>query len=164
MSVQEPSESVVLPRRSRRYRVGKEIGGAVYLHSLYEGLLGQAVQAAKEHLPSGFEYAVVKYHINRNSVSFLQSDDFDSAPEPIVGDSWIVYEDGRRQFYRQPENPFIYHHKWLFVADDYTGFDVEVSKARSASWLPLMQPGEHLLIGRQDYWLGVFLSRLSGTS
>ena len=34
-----------------------------------------------------------------------------------------------------PSDPYIYHHKWLFVADDYDGFDVEESKARSGAWL-----------------------------
>jgi len=32
-------------------------------------------------------------------------------------------------------DPLIYHDKWLFVADDYAGFDVAASKRRSAAWL-----------------------------
>ena len=35
-----------LPKRSKRYGVGKEIGGAVYVHRDYEGRLGDAVTEA----------------------------------------------------------------------------------------------------------------------
>ena len=157
---EDPVKRVNLPKRSRRYGIGKEIGGAVYLHRLYEHLLGTRVQEAKKHLPGGFEYTVVKYHAGRNSVSFLQSLDFDTASEPTVGSGWVVYEDGRTQLYRQPSNPFIYHHKWLFVADDYLGFDVAASRVRSEDWLPMMLPGEHMLIGRREYWVTTFLPRL----
>ena len=29
----------------------------------------------------------------------------------------------------------IYHHKWLFVKDDYTGFDIDESYEWSKEWL-----------------------------
>jgi hypothetical protein len=50
-----------------------------------------------------------------------------------------------------PNDPYIYHHKWLFVADDYDGFDVEESKARSDAWLALPEVDKSR-IGRACYW------------
>lgn len=146
--------------RSQRYGVGKVIGGAVYLHRQYEELLGHPLEGAKQHLPLGFDYVVVKYHIGRGTVSFLCSPDFDSAPEPIVGDSCLVYLDGKVRQYRQLADPYIYHHKWLFVTNDYSGFDVAVSKRRSLKWLGLTPPVDFTRIGRKSYWETFVLPRL----
>lgn len=150
-----------LPKRSRRYGVGKEIGGAIYLHRSYEQLLGEEVLAAKSRLPQDFHYTIVKYQSGRGAVSFIHSPDFDEAPEPVVGASWIVYPDGTTKHYLQATDPFIYHHKWLFVADDYTGFDVAESKRRSILWQSLAPPVDTKRIGRKSYWEGQVLPRLS---
>jgi hypothetical protein len=150
-----------LPKRSHRYGVGKEIGGAIYLHRSYEQLLGEEVLAAKSKLPQDFHYTIVKYQSGRGAVSFIHSPDFDEAPEPVVGASWIVYPDGTAKHYSQAADPFIYHHKWLFVADDYTGFDITESKHRSILWQLLVPPVDTKRIGRKSYWEALVLPRLS---
>jgi len=152
-------EQPALPRRSTRYGVGKEIGGAVYLHLEYEQLLGTPLRVAKEQLPRGFRYTIVKYNGKTGAISFIQSPDFDTAPEPMVGDVWTISRQGRAHFRKQPSDPYIYHHKWLFVADSYRGFDVEESKARSWAWLSL-GPVDRTRIGKQSYWVSVILPRL----
>ena len=81
-------------RRSTRYGVGKEIGGAVYVHFQYQGLLGPAVEAAAARLPPGFDYTVVKVQRRTGVVSFIHSPDFDTAPEPVVGELWTIAPDG----------------------------------------------------------------------
>ena len=154
------AEPVKLPRRSRRYGVGKEIGGAVYLHRDYEHVIGSLVEEAKKALPTGFEYTVVKYALDTSTVSFIHSPDFDSAPEPAVGDLWTVHQDGRATFRRQPADPYIYHHKWLFVRDDYPRFDVSESHQRSTLWMNL--PGIDILrIGKRAYWNREVVPRLA---
>lgn len=140
-----------LPKRSARFKVGKEIGGAVYVHKQYESLLPEAVQKAKSFLPPEFSYTVVKFQISDQTVSFIQSTDFDSADEPIVGDLYTVKADGSASFRRQLTDPWIYHHKWLFVADDYNGFDVEESKQRSLQWLALSNI-DFQRIGKRSHW------------
>src|SRR4051794_6406996 len=120
---------LILPRRSRRFGVGKEIGGAVYLHRAYEYLIGPEVDLAKTYLPSDFDYSVVKYSLATRLLAFVGSPDFDTHPEPTVGDSWSVTVDGEARLRKQAVDPYIYHHKWLFVADDYAAFDVAESKA-----------------------------------
>ena len=149
-----------LPRRSRQYGVGKEIGGAVYLHRDYADLLGEHVVAARRLLPEGFSYTVIKYNRQRRDVSFIQSPDFDTNPEPTVGRSCLIKPDGKIRFCEPPADPFIYHHKWLMVDDDYPGFDVEESKRRSAAWSAL--PGvDRLRIGRRHYWEQTAITNLS---
>jgi len=150
---------VRLPARSRKYGVGKDIGGAIYLHRLYEQVLGPAIERAKSHLPPGFPYTIVKYNGATGAVSFIHSPDFDTAPEPTLGDLYTVRADGTTSFRKQPADPYIYHHKWLMVRDDYPGFDVQESQRRSRLWSAL----HHLdrsRIGRKSYWTSTVLPRL----
>ena len=147
-------------KRSSKYGVGKEIGGAVYVHRTYEHLLGPEIDVARNRLPADFRYTVVKYALRRGSVTFIASPDFDTAHEPIVGDLWIVHPEGTTSFRRQLPDPWIYHHKWLMVLDDYQGFDVEASKKRSAQ-LDLLPDVDRKLIGRSSYWLREVAPRLA---
>jgi hypothetical protein len=51
-------------------------------------------------------------------------------------------------------DPLIWHHKWEFVSDDYTGFDVEQSKERSLQWKSKIGTNKDISnrIGRLSYW------------
>ena len=150
---------MTLPKRSKRYGVGKEIGGAIYVHQLYERVLGEAVPAARRRLPAGWRYTIVKLHLARRIVTFVQSPDWDDSPEPTVGDCWTVRADGTVTFRRQADDPFIYHHKWLFVAEGYDGFDVSASVEHSRRWMALANV-DRSRIGRKSYWLREVVPRL----
>jgi len=78
-------------------------------------------------------YPIIKFNIKENRLSYIKSPDWDSASEPIVGDSYLIDSSGVIKF-RKSNNKQIYHHKWMFVSDDYTGFDVEESKRWSKTW------------------------------
>lgn len=149
-----------LPSRCKRYSVGKEIGGAVYVHRDYEALLPDAVKIASKHIPTEFNYTVVKFVEKESCVSFILCNEFDSADEPVVGDILRIDAAGSMQFFRQPADPFIYHHKWLFVMDDYQGFDVERSKDRSRCWTSLPDV-DRSRIGKQSYWEANVVPRIS---
>ena len=149
-----------LPRRSKKYRVGKEIGGAVYVHRRYEHVFGPAVEEARRHLPPDFPYTVVKMNLATKAFSFVEVADFDIAPEPTIGTVIAVSTDGSCRRMQPPKDPFIYHHKWLFVADDYDGFDVEESKARSRAWMALADI-DRTRIGRKSYWQRNVVHRIS---
>ncbi len=148
-----------LPSRCKKYSVGKEIGGAVYVHRNYEALLPDPVKIASKHLPTEFDYTVVKFVEKESCVSFISCPEFDSADEPVVGDIVRVDGKGSKRFFRQHADPFIYHHKWLFVMDDYTGFDVSTSKIRSELWLAIENIDKRR-IGRLSYWREQVLPRL----
>ena len=150
----------MLPKKPKKYGVGKEIGGAVYVHSSCQAVLGEVVEKAKHYLPAGFTYAVVKLNLKTEAVSFIESTDFDFADEPTVGASIIVHPDGEMRRRKQAKDPEIYHHKWMFVKDDYSGFDVELSKSRSKLWIDL--PGlDKRKIGKKSYWKANVLTLLN---
>ena len=48
----------------------------------------------------------------------------------------------------------IYHHKWMFVSDDYNAFNIEESKAWSEKWTNVL-PNDRAIksrIGYKKYW------------
>ena len=102
-------------------------------------------------IPSDFEYTVIKHNEMNGNVSFIHCPDFDEAEEPSTGDYAVVKADGTVSLHKSLEDPYIYHHKWLFVADDYEGFDVAASQARSLAWLAL-DDVDKSRIGRASYW------------
>ena len=149
-----------LLKRSVTFGVGKEIGGAVYVHRLYENVLPEQVRAAKALLPSDFLYTVVKFDLRYERTSFIHCPDFDSSDEPTVGASVTVEKDGSVQRRNPSRDPFIYHHKWLFVRDDYSGFDVQASQDRSRVWTQLAGV-DVKRIGRRSYWIEHVVPRIS---
>lgn len=140
-----------LPKRSGRFGVGKDIGGAVYVHRSYMEILPRIVSDCAEIVGNTSDFSVVKYAEKGRTVSFIECPDFDSAPEPLVGDLVTVTFDRKVSNRKRLRDPYIYHHKWLFVRDDYPGFDVEESKRRSLSWLDI-DGIDKKLIGRLSYW------------
>lgn len=157
------NRSAELPVRSRRFGVGKEIGYAVYVHRDYEDRLGATVEWAKRHLPEHYDYTVVKLNQRNDSVSFIHCPGFDSEHEPAIDAIIVVSTDGMAQRRTTPTDPYIYHHKWLFVDDDYQGFDVKESKMRSTRWISLGDV-DRSRIGRKSYWQHNVLPRLDAST
>jgi hypothetical protein len=135
-----------LRRGGYGYKIGKAIGGCVYVHRQYEDQFPQEdLERAKQNLPPDYDYTVVKYNLSNGQISFLRSFDWDSSPEPIIDD----YYDSQGKF--RIGGKQIYHHKWQFVADDYQGFDVEESKRRSLEWSSL-DGVDKSRIGSAKFW------------
>ena len=103
----------------------------------------------------------MKFDGRSGAVSFVQASDFDASDEPTVGAAITVRANGTTRRREQLADPFIYHHKWLFVADDYGGFDVDASKQRSKRWTEL-DGVDRSRIGVRSYWEREVLSRLDG--
>ncbi|QDS88686.1 hypothetical protein EC9_28780 [Rosistilla ulvae] len=150
-SQNQSKPKVSLPKRCPRYGVGKRIGGAVYVHRQYEHVLGKVVVEAKGKLPAEFEYTVVKHNEMNGNVSFIHCPDFDTAHEPSTGGYAVVHLDGGIKLHPAFADPYIYHHKWLFVADDYQGFDIAESQQRSLEWM-MLDHVDKSRIGRLSYW------------
>lgn len=148
-------------------RVGKVVGSNVYVHTsaaakaLPLSLL-QLVLHQMWYLPPMAEYNIIKIDRRSNRVSFLYSPDWDTASEPQVTVAYtMVPEDDGYRCRVSTYRGVIYHHKWMFVADDYPGFDVAASKAWSEYWenhphvVALKNdPDEKFKskIGMWDYW------------
>jgi len=99
----------------------------------------------------GFDYNLIAYAPKTGAFTFTQSPDFDSAPEPTVGAQVLVKPDGTTRAMKPQNDPWIYHHKWLWVQDDYNGFDVEESVQRSQQWMTLPNI-DYSRIGKKSFW------------
>lgn len=120
-------------QRSRKYGVGKEICGKWYVHKDYGFNLIYYCRDAEELLPPGFKYNCLMVDRNRPYViRFDEAPDFDTAREPHPGD-FIEVNVSTKEI-RRGHSDFIWHHKWMWVDDDYTGFDVGESYEWSKKW------------------------------
>ena len=95
-------------------------------------------------------------------MSFIHCPGFDAEPEPVIAAIVVVRADGTVERRSLPADPYIYHHKWLFVAEDYAGFDVSASRVRSQQWLGLSGV-DRSRIGKRSYWEEQVVVRLDGT-
>jgi hypothetical protein len=139
----EPSVQTLAGTVIRRAEggVGKRMGGSIYMHRLY--VRTEVLELA----PPGFDFAVVRE--DHKSITFVQSPDFDTADEPTVGDSVLVCGLDDKRWRKGCGQ--IYHHKWLFVRDDYPWFDVAAAVERSRRWLAL-DGVDMRRIGWRSYW------------
>ena len=148
----------------QRYKgdVGKFIGGDLYVHKSAMDVLPQTeMKKAESKLPADFNYEVVKYNSKTKAFSFIASPDWDTNPEPVVGDAYKVSAEGNVSVTKQKADPQIYHHKWNFVRDDYAGFDVAESIQRSIDWFGSVKPKVNMFkIGTQSYWQNEALPNL----
>lgn len=137
---------------------GKKIGSTLYIHKsavhVVSDSMKKIIEKGLKWIPSDFAYEIIKVNVSGQEVSFIASNDWNTSSEPIVGNSYKVnllkgvlsFSKGRER------NPQIYHHKWMFVLDDYDGFDVETSKKRSEEWENSGLVFERKKIGNFDYW------------
>lgn len=116
---------------------------------------------------------IIKVNTEESSVVFAESPDWNTASEPAQG-RWerIANLDTPRPEYsscKMQDNPMIYHHKWMFVKDDYQGFDVKESMTWSETWKNsdvvnrlVKDPSTKFYrrIGRQQYWKDMVLDNL----
>ncbi len=117
--------------------VGKKVGPQIYVHKDYAGEVvpSDVLEKAKGILAKtnpDFEYNSIMYDTSNGTVRFDEAPDFDTAREPHVGDMVKVDKDGKVS---TGHSDSIWHHKWLWVKEDYPGFDVNKSREWSRTWL-----------------------------
>ena len=127
-------------QRSKRYGIGKEIGGKIYVHKKYTHrvLSIDTLYDAIQCVPIDFliKSNCVMYDPKRHIVRFDEAPDFDTAREPHVGDFIEVNIYSGKT--RHGHSNYIWHHKWMWVDDDYDGFDVEESYQWSKKWTSII--------------------------
>jgi hypothetical protein len=134
-------------QRSLKYGVGKNIGGYIYLHRDYEDVIPiQELIQAKEQIQS-FEYNCLKY--GKGGITFFKCLEFDTEGCPVVGEYIKVCQEQMYCGYSKS----IWHHKWLWVKDNYQGFDVDESFEYSRQWI--MKEMDVRRIGNKEYWEAV---------
>jgi poly(A) polymerase len=123
----------------RRYKnnVGKQVGPQIYVHKKYahevipHDKLRVAAEVLKKVKPN-FKFNSLMWNSETGEIRFDESADFDTAREPHVGQYVSISPDGK---VREGRSNAIWHHKWLWVKDDYTGFNVDNARNWSILWL-----------------------------
>ncbi|MCY9866107.1 hypothetical protein OTK49_26580 [Vibrio coralliirubri] len=160
-NVQKALADLGIKRIGKEKTIGKKVGEHVWVHKDYAELVcnKDKYQMMSAALPSGFSYDVVRVSQKVDEVAFIRSPDFNTSHEPIVSDSIRVTlnADGElsvSKATKEQKDPLIYHHKWLFVQDDYKGFDVEEAKLRSLEWKSKLGVDRVVSskIGRCSFW------------
>lgn len=110
----------------------------------------------KSKKENGFDFQVIKYNVKDRKLSLIQSPDWDTANEPIVGDSFMIdiISGEEKLTKKKPNNPQIYHSKELFVAPDYKGFDIAKAKERTKLWNSIPNINKNK-IGYKNYWIDI---------
>ena len=123
-----------------KFGVGKQMLNAIYVHKNYATdiipitILQKAKLILKEQYPN-FEYNCIKY--NDNIITFQEAPNFDTEREPKVGNYITV--NLNNNIIKIGYSNYIWHHKWEWVKNDYTGFNVEESWNWSKKWLSVLQ-------------------------
>ena len=134
----------------------------IYFHKNYVHLFPQKLQDAIKFLPKHLEFNIIKYNSKDDTVSFIFSPDFDEVYHPTIVQSakMDLNNNGKPlKIYRYKSNLKIYHHRWLFVQDDYKGFDVKKDKKWSALWSKVPRLN-HLKYGTLHNWNTITLPRI----
>lgn len=139
----------------------KKIGECLYIHKSNIGefnseILRDYIMLAIAKVPYDFNFAIIKFNNKNKTVTFIKSDNWDTAREPDVGDALKVdLKNNTVKFIKAKGQ--IYHHKWMFVDSNYNGFNVEESKQWSKTWQSVLPNTKEIKskIGYKKYWLNI---------
>lgn len=123
-----------------KFGVGKQVGSKIYFHKsvwdkiLPEDIWMKALEVLEINKWDLKYFQTVCYDFKQpNIVRFDTCPGFNFQREPMVGT--MVFADTKSGFTKDKYNNQIYHHKWLWVADDYQGFNTQESYEWSKLWL-----------------------------
>lgn len=142
-----------------------------YLSAKERDLIARAVgvidKKSVEHVDFNQDVIIkISPRSREGGVTFCYSPDWKIATEPecglMVGVAGLDGISATIRVTKPPKIPYIYHHKWMFVADNYAGFNVAKAKKWSELWenhpvvrALMADKSEHfrLKIGKKDYWV-----------
>jgi DNA phosphorothioation-associated putative methyltransferase len=129
----------------QRSKVGKLLPDALYVHvSALESLdpiLREYENEAREIASHLDEITLIKFNLEKPSISYLLYPEFDSDPHPALQSSTQVNLQSREVHYRDygnAANPFILHRKETFVATDYPHYQQFAALTRQEEALGLL--------------------------
>ncbi|MDX2229697.1 MAG: DNA phosphorothioation-associated putative methyltransferase [Leptolyngbyaceae cyanobacterium bins.349] len=143
-----PSSSAdlfVLAEACQRSKVGKRLPDALYVHvsalPALDPLLQRYENEARRLASSLEDVTLVKFSLEKPTISYLRYPDFDSAPHPALQSSTQVnWQTGETQFreYDDATNPFILHRKETFITTDYPHYQQFAALTRQEEALGLL--------------------------
>lgn len=123
-----------------KYGVGKRVGSKIYFHKsvwdkiVPEDVWNRALEVLEINKMKLIWFQTVCYDFKQpNIVRFDTCPGFNFQEEPMVGHMFFV--NVSFGVVTDKYNNQIYHHKWLWVTEDYDGFDVHESYEWSKLWL-----------------------------
>tara|TARA_Y100001960_G_C14784125_1_gene890033 strand:- start:17582 stop:18094 length:513 start_codon:yes stop_codon:yes gene_type:complete len=147
-------------KRDTKLGFGKKMGNQVWFHKSYisKCLSKNDIELFESNIPKDFNYEIIRWDSKKGEIAFIECKDFNSSNEPIVGKVLRMIKTNFGcevlKIQNQPKDPLIYHHKWMFVKDDYKGFSVSDSKLRSIAWKEVLGVDKTTSskIGRLSFW------------
>lgn len=144
-------------RGNNTYPVGKVVGNQVYFHKQYIDEMPDNVQElytkAIKELPEDFSFNTLMYEKGvkgkPNRIRFDEAPNFNSAREPVPGNTFAYAEDGVT---KRGNSNSIWHHKWMWVDDNYKNFNVDESYTWSREWTGTLKDTNYQKIGKEDVW------------
>lgn len=135
----------------------KKVGYAVYAHKsnikeFLENIPTEDLSFVCSILSLDFcEYDIVKYDKKTGNVSLIRCSTWNSLNEPIVEDSFCFNTDYSYKVIKGGTK--VYHNKWMFVSEDYKGFDVNKAKERTKIWNSIPNIKQYKSkIGNVGFW------------
>ena len=123
-----------------KFGVGKQMGSKIYFHkSVWDRIVPKDVWDRALNVLEFYRmhiscFQTVCYDLKQpHIVRFDTCPGFNLHEEPMVGRMCFV--DVNAGIVTEKYNHQIYHHKWLWVTEDYAGFDVQESYEWSKLWL-----------------------------
>lgn len=133
--------------------IGKKVGDKIYLHKDYAldvvptDVWWDAQDILHKYEP-GATFNCICYDLKRPSVvRFDACVDFDIEDCPVVG--WQYTVDTYSRTLKKKYCSQLFHHKWLWCKEDYTGFDMQASYEYSKRWTNKF---EEVASGYPDKW------------
>ena len=121
----------------------KKVMKSLYVHKSNLSELGEEnvkIVEERKKLIGDFAYDVIKFDMDTENVTFIECEEFDKIHEPMVGKQYLTKKDGEKKL--MPSKGQVYHKKYMFVAPNYTGFDIEAEKNRAEKYDELLKMHE----------------------
>ena len=147
-------------KRNSTLGVGKKIGDTIWLYKSYISLIDSFNKNKPFYAYNINSFDVIKFNSKNNNVSLIKCSDFINEDEPTI--LKIINFEYINESYKlininccnNKTNKQVYHHKWMFVKDDFTLFNVNESKKRSLTWKKILGINKSISskIGYQIFW------------
>lgn len=123
-----------------KFGIGKQVGSKIYVHiSQHDKIISNNIWEDAVLILKSFGYKLDDFNCicydlhDPVTVRFDEAKGFDTEREPVI-DHIIKVNTVKREIYERYSSQ-IWHHKWLWVTEDYSGFNVQESYKWSKLWL-----------------------------
>lgn len=137
--------------------IGKLLPGALYLHHSALPALDSILQSyehqARSLLPPDTPFTLIKFSLEKTTISYLHYPDFDTDPHPALHTSTqvnLTTQEITHRTYTQSQNPPILHRKETFLTPDYPNYQTFATLTRQQEALGLLSNSRS--IGTRQAW------------